>query len=150
MKNRQKYVTGFLFSKDGSQVALIRKNRPEKQKGLLNGIGGKVEPNEKVYDALIREVYEEAGLDTSIYPNKAHWTFFHETQSPRSEIHCFAGTCDLSKLKTKTDENIEIWNMLDIYPNEEQFFGEALWLIVRAKKTVFLGDKSTSYSHHNY
>lgn len=40
---RQTYVCGFLFDRSFENVLLIRKNRPEKQKGRLNGVGGKVE-----------------------------------------------------------------------------------------------------------
>ncbi len=37
MKN---YVAGLMFSQDKTCVALIVKNKPDWQKGLLNGIGG--------------------------------------------------------------------------------------------------------------
>jgi hypothetical protein len=37
------YVCGFMFANDFTEVALIRKNKPEWQRGKLNGIGGKVE-----------------------------------------------------------------------------------------------------------
>jgi 8-oxo-dGTP diphosphatase len=36
-----RYVLGFMFSSDHSEVALIRKRKPEWQRGKLNGIGGK-------------------------------------------------------------------------------------------------------------
>jgi hypothetical protein len=34
-------VAGFLFRNNDTEVALIRKNKPDWQKGKLNGIGGK-------------------------------------------------------------------------------------------------------------
>lgn len=42
------YVAGFLFGPmpRHNYVALIRKNKPDWQKGKLNGIGGKVEAGE--------------------------------------------------------------------------------------------------------
>ena len=57
------YVLGFLFNKDLSQVALIRKTKPEWQKGQLNGIGGKIEPGEDPLGAMIREFREETNYD---------------------------------------------------------------------------------------
>ena len=38
-----KYVAGFMFSEDRRLVALIRKSKPEWQKGKLNGIGEKAQ-----------------------------------------------------------------------------------------------------------
>ncbi|WP_164969449.1 hypothetical protein [Halarcobacter ebronensis] len=49
------YVTGFLFTKDFKHVVLIKKLNPEWQRGLFNGVGGKVEENEKPCDAMSRE-----------------------------------------------------------------------------------------------
>ncbi len=55
------YVAGFYFSECGERVALIRKLKPEWQRGWLNGIGGKVEPGESPLSAMVREFEEEAG-----------------------------------------------------------------------------------------
>lgn len=41
-----RYVVGFLFDSEFRQVALIRKQKPQWQAGLLNGIGGKIEYGE--------------------------------------------------------------------------------------------------------
>lgn len=42
MKGKQfnRYVVGFCFNSDLSQIILIEKNKPEWQKGYLNGVGG--------------------------------------------------------------------------------------------------------------
>jgi 8-oxo-dGTP diphosphatase len=66
MKN---YVAGFLFGKDDT-VWLIKKTKPDWQKGKLNGIGGKVEEGEFPIQAMQREFIEEAALDIS------SWTWF--------------------------------------------------------------------------
>lgn len=54
------YVLGFAFD-DLGRVALIRKNKPDWQRGRWNGIGGKVE-QEACFDAMEREVREETGV----------------------------------------------------------------------------------------
>lgn len=58
------YVVGFAFTKDRKQVVLIRKGRgPEELRGKLNGVGGKIEARESVYEAMSREFKEETGVD---------------------------------------------------------------------------------------
>lgn len=52
-------VTGFLFSKDFTKVALVKKASPEWMVGMLNGIGGKSEPAETPLDTMARECLEE-------------------------------------------------------------------------------------------
>ena len=42
---------------------LIKKKRPEWQAGHWNGIGGKIEDNELPEFAIIRECFEETGMD---------------------------------------------------------------------------------------
>jgi hypothetical protein len=49
-----KYVVGLAFDDEG-RVALIEKNRPAWQRGLLNGIGGKIEGDEMPVETMIRE-----------------------------------------------------------------------------------------------
>lgn len=59
------YVVGFCFTQDESEVVLIEKLRPEWQNGLINGVGGKIEPGESSVGAMVREFKEEAGVSTS-------------------------------------------------------------------------------------
>ncbi len=63
-----RYVVGFLFSQ--GHVLLLKKAKPEWQRGLLNGIGGKVEKGETFKDAMEREFAEEAGV------SGLHWEMF--------------------------------------------------------------------------
>lgn len=57
---KQHYVVGFAFFENN--VLLINKLKPEWQKGLLNGVGGKVEKNEWPPVAMVREFGEETGV----------------------------------------------------------------------------------------
>jgi len=68
------YVLGFAFSANKKEIVLIEKQKPDWQKGKLNGIGGKIEPNEVPYLAMVREFEEETGVKTNI----ADWDLFGE------------------------------------------------------------------------
>jgi 8-oxo-dGTP diphosphatase len=55
-----RYVVGFLVDLQGD-VLLVRKLKPAWQAGLLNGVGGKIEPGETPLEAMAREWQEETG-----------------------------------------------------------------------------------------
>src|ERR1044072_7512033 len=80
------------------------KKRPAFQEGRLNGIGGKIEPGELPVQAMIREFNEEAGSQTS----EADWVHVAEMQSPRFHVYFFRAFGDIFKLRSMTDECIEI------------------------------------------
>ena len=70
------YEVGFEFTASNDLVLLIRKNRPEWQKGKLNGIGGHIKVGETPLEAMRREFEEEdntpsgfIGACTSHVPN---------------------------------------------------------------------------------
>lgn len=58
------YVLGFMFAPGGRRCVLIRKSKPQWQEGLLNGVGGKIEPGESPVEAMVREFWEETGVRT--------------------------------------------------------------------------------------
>jgi 8-oxo-dGTP diphosphatase len=72
------YVTGFLFTKDSKHVVLIKKLNPKWQRGLFNGVGGKIEENEKSCDAMSREFKEETG----VVINAEEWVQFSHIHRP--------------------------------------------------------------------
>lgn len=59
------YVCGFYRTSALGRICLIRKARPEWQKGKLNGVGGKMEPGESGWAAMAREFKEYTGRETS-------------------------------------------------------------------------------------
>lgn len=107
-----KYVLGIAFNRRLKQIALIRKDRPEWQRGLLNGIGGKIEPGEAPMRAMQREFKEETGCTI-----KVPWCLFAIiTGTPKEDyvLYCYCVNCyfDLTKhLATTTDEEILIRKM---------------------------------------
>ncbi|CAN5728807.1 hypothetical protein BH24ACT21_BH24ACT21_15240 [soil metagenome] len=110
------YVVGFYFSECGEQVALIRKLNPEWQRGLLNGIGGKVEPGERPYDAMMREFEEETGAHIE------GWRLFCTATTEDDRLHFFTARGDLTELySAETEEvltvTVEDISTLDTIPN---------------------------------
>lgn len=69
------YVCGFAFDREHHNVlVLIEKNKPEWQKGKLNGIGGKIEDGETPHAAMVRECREETGLEIPEWKQFARYT----------------------------------------------------------------------------
>ncbi len=101
------YVVGFLFGPSDKAVALIRKNRPDWQKGLLNGIGGKIEPGESPYNAMVREFKEETGLFLGL-----GWTRFAclKTNHDSLVYFFFNRSKEIYGIESKTDEHVDIYS----------------------------------------
>lgn len=109
------YVVGFMINEQRTQVALIQKTKPEWQAGLLNGIGGKIEPNESAKGAMTREFLEETGVQT--YSDE--WSPFlraHDyTKTYRVYFFkCIAHQRLLDALKSPTEEIVTIVNISDL------------------------------------
>lgn len=103
----QRYVIGFIFDRTAKKVALIRKERPDFQKGKLNGIGGHIELGESPVGAMVREAKEETGFEST----KDDWLLFHYERNKRDVCLYFyaAETTDLmNKVRTMTDEEVVI------------------------------------------
>ena len=102
----KRYVAGFLFNKEGDQVALIEKLRPEWQKFKLNGIGGHIEEGETPDEAMSREFREETGVELE------SWVEYCVLSGPDYEVHFFQSYDDaLYNVDTKTDEQVRIYDV---------------------------------------
>lgn len=109
------YVVGFYFV-PGDQVVLIRKNKPEFQRGKLNGVGGVAEPGEYSHEAMVREFREETGKSTTV----SDWRFFARLALKECVIDFFSAHGDCLGISTTTDEIIEIVDVRrkrDVLPN---------------------------------
>ncbi len=113
-------VVGFAFSDDFRTVLLIRKRKPASQAGLLNGVGGKVEPGESFIDAMIREFSEEAGINTL----QSDWTHFASLNAPRWRVAFFKATlpqADLIRVAAApplTHETLELHSLVGLRDQE--------------------------------
>jgi len=116
------YVLGFLFN-DKKQVWLIRKTKPEWQKGKLNGIGGKVEMGEDCVAAMIREFKEETGLTIT------NWDKFCTlSDGLKYQIICYVANSNEIP-QTTTDEVVGLYDSKNL-PDDVLF--NSYWLIPMA------------------
>ena len=117
------YCLGFAFGKS-DDVLLIRKNKPEFQKGKLNGVGGKLEGKETPLEAMIREFAEEADIVTT----KDDWELRIFLQGKDWEVAVFCCFIDISNAKALTDEPLEVIKISDISSRQDLMFN-LHWII---------------------
>lgn len=136
LKDPEVYVAGFYFSSRpaGWKVALIRKKRPEWQAGKLNAIGGKVEDDESIYDAMVREFREEAGKMV------VDWELFCSLTGVGYVVHFFRAAGSFKEVRSMEDEKVEFhwaWNVLA--SDDYDIIENLNWLIPAALEGVVLG-----------
>lgn len=112
------YCLGFAFY--GTDVVLIRKERPDFQKGLLNGVGGKIEIGETPIQSMSREFLEE----TKVFTFDNQWKYFghlNDTALINVKVHVFYAELTLEQFQYITancfnlhfDEPIRVVNIYD-------------------------------------
>jgi 8-oxo-dGTP diphosphatase len=129
----QLYTVGFLFTENREFLLLIRKTKPEWQKGRLNGVGGKIKDGETPLQCMIREFEEEAGQvienwqEFAVITDDCDWTvhFFKTFVSEETFFKC----------KTKTEEHLMVCQIKALFdpPTLPRLVIENLkWLIPMA------------------
>lgn len=111
------FVVGFMFNKNRDVLLLIKKNRPEWQKGLLNGIGGRIEKGESPEEAMKREGIEE----TNLSPKWIHKGVMRgiNNDGARFECHIFYAYSDIVyHFEQKEDEQLGLFDPKNINPQE--------------------------------
>lgn len=114
---------------NNKEILLLKKNNPDWQKGLYNGIGGKVELNTTPLETIIKKCQEELGVNIS------NWIELDsEISSSGIEIVYFLTTLnegEIKKLQSQTDERAELFSINNLPTNilqdlkiqiERQFF----------------------------
>jgi 8-oxo-dGTP diphosphatase len=106
MEAMEQYVVGFLIdtSTPVPEVVLMRKTKPDWQRGRLNGIGGRVEPGESPHKAMTREFLEETGCVIET----AAWHRFADIRRDRSSVIFFRSYASGLRRRVRTIEEEEI------------------------------------------
>ncbi len=127
------YVLGFMIDVENNNVVLIRKSRPDYQKGKINGIGGKVSI-ERDYDhigsgtheydhkvtyprAMVREFKEETGIDTY----KEEWHHITDIEFKGGNIiHVYALYYDPAKIDLSLNRlDVNYMSNFSVYATDE-------------------------------
>lgn len=133
MSAKQGYVVGFALDPAADMALLIRKNRPAWQAGLLNGIGGHVEPGENNEQAMVREFQEETGVLLGI------WRPMLRMEFPGAYIAFYrAHVRNLDRLGacTLTDEPVESHEITALLQPGAPIIPNLRWLLPLAAYTA--------------
>jgi 8-oxo-dGTP diphosphatase len=130
---KTRYVVGFMFNAYYNEVLLVRKQRPDWQKGKLNGLGGHVEQNERAAHAMQREFAEETGIATRY----SDWRKFCEMGGENNdgenfEVIFYWSVGDVGCAKSQ-DEPLELVGLHTITPLRHDTIGNLPWLIAMAR-----------------
>lgn len=136
------YVTGFMYSPDGSQVVLIKKNKPDWQKGKFNGVGGKIEPRESASHAMSREFLEETGVITKL----TDWRCFFILTNPNNyRVYMFCTYSEnFSQVKTVEKEVVRLFSVDQLPKN---IIPNLAWLIPLSQDNKAYCDGSVIMSY---
>jgi 8-oxo-dGTP pyrophosphatase MutT (NUDIX family) len=107
------YSLGYVFNEELDKVFLLAINKPGKLgHGLVNGIGGKVDPTEKPLESMIREFEEETGQLIT------HWNKLGNYIGDDYIVHTYISMVKEAYLKEYGgSEGIVKWYDLDSLPN---------------------------------
>lgn len=131
---KQDYCLGFLFNADGTEVALIKKKRPEWMAEKWNGIGGKIDHKEQPLMAMNREFKEETGVDLTAIPEpwQLSWIQFAVLSGEWGRIFCYTQFANVVyNIKTMTDE--QVGTVEDYELKELPMVENTRWLIELAR-----------------
>jgi 8-oxo-dGTP diphosphatase len=149
-RKMKEYTVGFLFNKQGNKVALVKKNRPEWQRGRWNGIGGKFELGETPMDCMVREFREETGVEIKNWKKFAEISGIENKVPEFNEVgfrvHFFYAYKDdeTEALRSNTDEEIAWWytcSMPHTLPNLDWLIPMALSMKYHTREYVYKIDE---------
>lgn len=122
---RPEFIGTLVFVLRQAEVLLIHKKTGHGA-GKINGPGGKLDPNESVYDCAIREVAEEVGLQVSNLTCRAEMRFV-ELNGP--QWLGFAFTCSHFKGDLiETPEAQPFWCGINEIPYPRMWPDDKIWL----------------------
>ena len=117
-----------LFLVRDDEVLLAMKKRGFGE-GKWNGIGGKVDKNETITEALIRESQEEIGVTPLNYKEQARIIFdeYHNQARKQLEVHTFV--CDKWQgVPSESEEMKPRWFNKNKLPFEKMWADDPYWL----------------------
>jgi 8-oxo-dGTP pyrophosphatase MutT (NUDIX family) len=96
--------------------------------GKFNGFGGKVEQNETVESAAVRELREESGLTANVVKKHAVLTFkFPHKEEWNQVVHVYV-TDSWTGSPVESDEMVPEWFDLEKIPYQKMWVDDEHWL----------------------
>lgn len=141
-----------LFLLQEGQLLLAMKKRGFGA-GRWNGVGGKVEPDETIPEAAVRECQEEIGVTPLSYSKAAEITFDELHNGIRKQMHVHVFLCtEWEGSPRETEEMAPKWFNITEIPYDEMWSDDIFWLpkILKGKKlrctfTMDDNDQVSSY-----
>jgi mutator protein MutT len=117
-----------LFLRQGDQVLLAMKKRGFGE-GRWNGVGGKVEADETVEAAMIREAEEEIGVTPTVYEKVADIRFdeYFKGEPTLMHVHVYIAT-EWKGEPAETEEMAPTWFAISAIPYETMWPDDPYWL----------------------
>lgn len=147
-------TTTLLLLRRNDEVLLAMKKRGFGS-GRWNGVGGKVEPNETVEQALIRECQEEIGVTPLSYRKVADHDFLLDAEG-EDAWHMYVHTyiCDTWEGEpVETEEMAPRWFGVNNIPYDEMWQDDRFWMpnVFDGKllKTTFTFDADENLLSHD-
>ena len=121
-------LTTLLLIIQDSRILLAEKKRGFGV-GKYNGIGGKVEPNETIEEAMIRETKEEIGVTPTNYHKQATITFDEWVNDEEKQVimSVFVAKDYIGEI-IETEEMKPMWFDISNIPYEKMFEDDKTWL----------------------
>lgn len=117
-----------LFLQNKNQVLLAMKKRGFGA-GRWNGVGGKLEPNETISQAMIRECQEEIGVTPKIFSKRAEVIFNENHQGTRELLHVHVFIAEKWEGDPiESDEMAPRWFTIDEIPYDNMWADDPYWL----------------------
>jgi 8-oxo-dGTP diphosphatase len=136
------YCLGFLFSEDREWVVLMKKARPQWQRGKFNGMGGHVDDGETPVEAMEREALEEAGV-----LGTTNWEFFATMAGDDWTVHCFRAFDTQASEEANNAGSDEPLSYVPVNRlHEWETLPNVPWLIGMALDRDILGSAFVAYS----
>ena len=137
-KNLRDVTLCYLFDRDANRVLIAEKKRGFGV-GKLNGVGGKVEKNESIVDALLRETREEINVDLKEFEKFAVIDFYFKNNPVDKDFNQRAHVFIASKWEKEPVESEEMapqWIDVGSLPLEKMWSDDKYWLpdILSGKK----------------